>query len=484
MAVAQLAERRVVVSEVAGSSPVSHPPLHRTAVVRELSTADLIEVADRIDISPISGFPEWSPGERIAELELMDTIRSNFELYGFAPIETPAVERMSVLTAKGGLQRQIYSVQKPAVEEGSGTELGLHFDLTVPLARYVAQRSQELSFPFRRYQMQKVWRGERAQRGRFREFYQCDIDIIGSESLDLLHDAEVARVISAVFDGLGIPEFRVHLSNRKVLTELLRSHSVGATDIDEVLRLVDKAGPTGAEAVRAEIEGAGYSPPLASDVAALLDADHLIAARDILADRGADPIGVDELSAVHDAARTLGTPPERLKIDLGIARGLDYYTGTVYETFISGHESWGSVCSGGRYDDLAGFFTKRKLPGVGVSIGLSRLFNVLRDSGIVECSRATPATVLITMQDRTNHLAAYLALAAQLRASGIATEVYLQDRRLRDQLSYASSVRIPLVVIAGASEFENATVTLRDMATGTQREVPTTALIEAIQGAG
>ena len=425
-------------------------------------------MADRVKVGPISGFPEWSPAGRLAEQRILDKVREQYELFGFTPIETPAVERLDVLLAKGGIQRQIFTLTKPS-EDGGGSEgeLGMHFDLTVPLARYVAQRANDLTFPFRRYQIQKVWRGERAQRGRFREFLQCDVDIVGSGSLDLLHDAEIAVVIGAVLDAVGV-EYRVHISNRKVLTSLLAA--LGVDDTEEALRTVDKLGPHGPEAVRKGLGNNGFTPEVAAPVEQLLSAPDLAAARPVLADAGAPEDGIDELEAVVDAAKQLGMPDDRLKVDLAIARGLDYYTGTVYETFVTGREGWGSVCSGGRYDDLASRFIDRHLPGVGVSLGLSRLFDLLVKEEMVEVERSSPTEVLVTTQDR-QFLNYYLEIARSLRAEGIATEVYLQKKRLGDQFSYAAKLGIPFVVIAGEAEIESGVVTLRDMRTGTQSEV-------------
>jgi histidyl-tRNA synthetase len=434
-----------------------------------------------IDISPISGFPEWLPDKRIVEQRILDVIRQSYELFGFAPIETPAVERLDVLTAKGGIQRQIFSVGRPSTEEDAGHDLALHFDLTVPLARYVASHSNDLTFPFRRYQMQKVWRGERAQRGRFREFYQCDIDIIGSETLDLLYDAEIARVIGVVFDTLGVSDIAVHISNRKILTGLTAALHLDSGDSESVVRLIDKASGNGPAAVAALLRKEDFGDHVAEAVERLLAAPDLTGARAVLADLGAELGGVDELEQVYDAALGLGMPRGQIQVDLGIARGLDYYTGTVYETFVSGHETWGSVCSGGRYEDLAGYFTNRRLPGVGVSIGATRLLDLLTRSDIIPLGAKTPTKVLVATQDRANHLPRYLEFAASLRTAGIASEVYLQPRKLGDQLKYASELGIPLVIIAGSSEILRDSVQLRDMRDGEQVEVSVVDLVTEVE---
>jgi histidyl-tRNA synthetase len=430
-----------------------------------------------IDISPISGFPEWLPDKRIVEQRILDVIRQSYELFGFTPIETPSVERWPVLTAKGGIQRQVFSVGRPNVEDATEQELGLHFDLTVPLARYVASRSNDLTFPFRRHQIQKVWRGERAQRGRFREFYQCDIDIIGSETLDLLYDAEIARVIGVVFDTLGVGDIKVHISNRKILTSLAGAFDIDSSSIATLLRLIDKASRDGATAAAALLLEEGFAADVASAFERLLDASDLAIARAVLADAGAELSGVDELEQVYDAALALGMPASQIEVDLSIARGLDYYTGTVYETFVTGHEQWGSVCSGGRYEDLAGYFTDRRLPGVGVSIGATRLLDLLTQSGIMPLGAKTPTKVLVTAQDRASYLPRYLEFAASLRLAGIASEVYLQPRKLGDQLKYAGDLGIPLVLIAGSAELSRDCVQLRNMDDGQQIELPISELV-------
>jgi histidyl-tRNA synthetase len=399
----------------------------------------------------------------LAEQRLTDAIRGQYELFGFAPIETPAVERLSILNAKGGIQRQIFAVRRPAEDDSEQASLGLHFDLTVPLARYVAQHADCLTFPFRRYQIQKVWRGERAQRGRFREFYQCDVDIVGSGSLDLVHDAEIPAVINATFQSINIPNFEVRISNRKILTGLLAGCAVEPTRLAPALRVIDKSGRDGAAATCAQLREDGFPDRLVDAVAELLGSTTLDDARAVLRSHGAAADGVDELDVVMDGAGRLGMPAERLRADFSIARGLDYYTGTVYETFITGHEAWGSVCSGGRYDDLASYFSHRKFPGVGVSVGLTRLLDLLVQGEYLHVDGESPARVIVTMADRGRFLRDYLALARTLREAGIPTEAYLEDRALRDQIAYASAKGIRVAVIAGASELDNDTVTIRDL---------------------
>jgi histidyl-tRNA synthetase len=427
---------------------------------------------------------------RILEQRLIDTIREQYELFGFAPIETAAVERMEVLLSKGGIPRQIYTLGR-AAEDADSTEaeseseasaqLGLHFDLTVPLARYVAQHGEELVFPFRRYQIQKVWRGERAQRGRFREFYQCDADIVGSGSLDLMHDAEMAGLIDTVFTALGIGDFVVRVSNRGILQALCAAGGLSPDQTAAALRIVDKFGGAGQpEAAARALEEAEVPGKLVTSIAELLAERTLDGAAGILTRAGAPDKSVEDLAVVIDGAGKLGMPSGRLVPDFSIARGLDYYTGTVYETFVRGRERWGSVCSGGRYDDLATYFTRRVHPGVGVSIGLSRLLDLMVAAGMDASGASTPARVLVTMLDRDRYLPRYLCIAHTLRQAHISTEVYLQPDALRDQLAYAAAKGFAYAVIAGQREFDAGVVSLRDLATREQRQVPVSEVTSAV----
>ncbi|MCL2348431.1 MAG: histidine--tRNA ligase [Planctomycetaceae bacterium] len=431
----------------------------------------------KVNIDPVSGFPEWLPGARMEELRLIDVIRHEYELYGFAPIETPAIERLEVLLSKGGMQRQIFSLGRPSDDEG-GETLGLHFDLTVPLARYVVQRSNELTFPFRRYQIQKVWRGERAQRGRFREFYQCDIDIIGRESLDVIQDAEIVAVINSTLQSIRtatkgrLPDYKIHLNNRKILSSLFSSFGITGEAVIESMRIIDKMPRDGKEVTESSLKAAGLSNDAVSSILNLVCCKSLEEAKTILTDSKANLDGIIELTQVVEHAKNLGVPVDgKIVLEFGIARGLDYYTGTVYETFIDGKREWGSICSGGRYDDLASYFTTQKFPGVGVSIGLSRLFDLMVQSNILDVNRNTPTDVLVTAQDRDKYLADYLGLAKTLREAGINTEVFLNDLALREQIAYAANKGIPLVVIAGGEELSEDTVSIKDLRYHTQDKI-------------
>jgi histidyl-tRNA synthetase len=448
----------------------------------------------KIKVEPVSGFPEWLPNLRLAEQRFISTIQKQYELFGFSPIETPAVERLDVLTAKGGMQRQIFSVGKPDEDE-SKADLGLHFDLTVPLARYVVQHRGELVFPFRRYQIQKVWRGERAQKGRFREFYQCDIDVIGRGKLDVIHDAEIPCVIHSTFEAIQLPEFKVLVSNRKILSELLKTRGImpgsgtvitGELEKDHfvtILTAVDKTQNHTIEETRVALQEAQTPDDLITAFLDLLQCKTAGDARRVLVDAGASPIGADELETVLNSAKSLGMPDDRIAPNFRIARGLDYYTGTVYETFITGKETWGSVCSGGRYDDLAEYFTTQRFPGVGISIGLTRLFNLLVEAEYVDATIHTPTKVLVTMQDREHYLDDYLGIARRLRQAGVPAEAYLDADPLREQLGYAASKGIRFAVVAGGNELNvvDPLVQLKDLTHKTEVTIPETELLDHIK---
>ena len=463
-------------------------------------------LADKyIKVQAISGFTEYLPGEQIAFNRTRELIERVYQRYGFTPLETPAVERWEILTAKSGIDRQIYSVGKPerteseqseqpALREASSLareasllapELGLRFDLTVPLARFVAQHANDLTFPFRRYQIQPVWRGERPQQGRFRQFYQADIDIIGSGELDPVYEAEVLCVINDAFKALTfMPEVKIHISNRKILTGLCVDYGISGRAA-EVLREVDKAQRDGAQAVKDAVTKllardmpAGFES-LLSELVGGVGAD-IKALNKILKGRSQALAGAAELDRVHKAAVSLGVPSDRLIIDPTIARGLDYYTGTVYETIVTGFDQWGSVCSGGRYDDLASYFTTQRYPGVGVSIGLSRLVDLLMKNGMLKAERKSVADVLVTMQDRAAFLDKYLAIARSLRDAGINTEVFSDDARLMKQLGYGGRIGIPYAVVAGGDEFARNTAKVRDLTTREEKEFPLAELAAGI----
>ena len=432
---------------------------------------------------------ELLPRDQIAFQRMLDVIRRNFERYGFLPVETPVFELSDVLLTKTGgeTERQVYFVQSTgalanAADGGGGQpELALRFDLTVPLARYVAEHEHELAFPFRRYQMQRVYRGERAQRGRFREFYQCDIDVIGKDTLSVRYDAEMPAVIHAVFSQLGIGPFTVQFNNRKLLRGFFEGVGIAEGERQAlVLREIDKLDKRGAEAVRATLVGEAFG--LDGDVADRIMAfvqgrstghADALARLDALLEGGAAnetlAQGVSELREVLEVLRALGIPEKNYALNFSIARGLDYYTGTVYETTLDDFPQIGSICSGGRYENLAGHYTKSKLPGVGISIGLTRLFFQLRDAGIVSTADSS-VDALVGLVDEAR-LADSLALAQLLRAGGINTEVQLEPKKLARQFQYADRAGIRFMVLVGEDEAARGVVTVKDLRRQEQFEV-------------
>ena len=428
-----------------------------------------LEVIKMEKVTPrtLSGFMELLPADQLKMERLLGTLRRVYSLYGFTPLDTPAIESADVLLDNGGgeTEKQIYRFIK------GDSDLALRFDLTVPLAKYVAANYAKLQFPFRRFQIGKVWRGERAQRGRFREFYQADIDVIGDGKLDIMNEAEIPSIICRAFTELGLRDFTIRINNRKVLGGFFRMHGMSAPA--EILRTIDKLEKIGAEKVRAILlEDCGLDE---SQAAAVLDftgftgttAEKLaflegMCGRDELFDEG-----VRELRTVAEALPGLGVPPERFALDFTIARGLDYYTGTVYETTINSHPEIGSVCSGGRYDDLAEYYTDRKLPGAGISIGVTRLFYVLSEQGLLNPElEAAPADAIVLPM--TEDLGFAAETATLLRESGIRTQLYTEEKKFKQKLSYASKLGIPFAVIIGEDEAKSGLVSLKDMRRGEQ----------------
>ncbi|MCX7032865.1 MAG: histidine--tRNA ligase [Arenimonas sp.] len=427
------------------------------------------------------GVMELLPRDQIAFQRMLDVIRRNYERFGFLPVETPVFELSEVLLTKTGgeTERQVYFVQSTgALEQGGQPELALRFDLTVPLARYVAEHEHDLAFPFRRYQIQRVYRGERAQRGRFREFYQCDIDVIGKDALSVRHDAEMPAVIHAVFSELGVGPFTIQLNNRKLLRGFFEG--VGIADGERqalVLREIDKLDKRGADAVRATLGGEGFE--LASDVVERIMAfvqsrstSHADAlARLAALGEGSETLaqGRDELREVLELLKAYGVPEKNYAINFSIARGLDYYTGTVYETTLDEHPQIGSVCSGGRYENLASHYTKSKLPGVGISIGATRLFWQLREAGIVSTAESS-VEVMVGLVDDTR-LPDSLDIARRLRAAGINAEVQLEAKKLAKQFQYADRAGIRFVILFGDEEAERGVVKVKDLKSQEQFEL-------------
>ncbi|CAG4971854.1 MAG: histidine--tRNA ligase [Lysobacter sp.] len=443
------------------------------------------------------GVMELLPRDQIAFQRMLDTIRRNYERFGFLPVETPVMELSEVLLTKSGgeTERQVYFVQstgalgKAAQGEGDGLpELALRFDLTVPLARYVAEHEHDLAFPFRRYQMQRVYRGERAQRGRFREFYQCDIDVVGKDSLSTRFDAEIPAVIHAVFSELAIGRFTIQLNNRKLMRGFFEAQGVVDPDLQaRVLREVDKLDKRGADYVRETLTGDGFglSPESVAAILAFVGirstshADALARLDALDPSNGALQEGVAELREVLELVRALGVPESDYALNFSIARGLDYYTGTVYETTLDDYPQIGSICSGGRYENLASHYTKSKLPGVGISIGLTRLFWQLREAGLVKTADSS-VQVLVTQMDAES-LPHCLSLARELRDAGLNTEVVMEPSKLARQFKYADKAGIRFVTVLGADEIGKGTVTVKDLRRADQFEVARAELAQALR---
>ena len=435
----------------------------------------------------LRGFEEYSPDDQLHFNRLIDIIRRNFELFGFLPIETPSAERREVLTSKGGVEKEIYALTRlaEAGDDEAATKGALRFDLTVPLARYVAMRERELAFPFRRYQIQRVWRGETPQmnKGRYREFYQCDIDIIGREKLSYLAEAEIPSVIYSVFREMAIGEFRIRINNCKVLKGLLQECGVPEDKSAGVLRVLDKLEKEDAAKIKHDLGREGLDAAAAAQVYQLLSAkDNTDGTLATLAGIRNEVCrqGVEELRQMVAAIRQFGVPDSAFAVDLGVVRGLDYYTGTIYETTLANAPEVGSICSGGRYDDLASYFTNTRLPGVGISIGLTRLFSRLKEANLLQPLTRTPAEVLVTTMD-PQYLGRYLEIARKLRTAGINTEVYLETAKLGAQLTYADRKGFRVAVIAGENEFAKNAVQVKDLAAKSARDVALADIVPSIQ---
>ena len=417
----------------------------------------------------LSGFMELLPRQQMVMERIMEILRETYSLYGFTPLDTPVIEASEVLLAKGGgeTEKQIYRFTK------GDADLALRFDLTVPLAKYVALHYNDLSFPFRRYQIGKVYRGERAQRGRFREFYQADIDIIGDGKLDVTNEAEIPAIIYQVFTRLGLHRFQIRVNNRKILNGFYAM--LGLTDkAGDIMRTVDKLDKIGAEKVRDLLtaEDIGLTEDQAGEILTFISIQgsnqQVLSALESY--RGRNEVfdqGLDELHTVVKYLSAFGVPEKKFAVDLTIARGLDYYTGTVYETTMLDHPEIGSVCSGGRYDHLAEYYTDKQLPGVGISIGLTRLFYVLQEQGMLnEALNSAPADALILPM--TGDLGPAAALATQLRQAGVRTQLYTEQKKFKQKMTYADRIGVPYVLFLGDDEIAQGTVSVKDMATGEQ----------------
>jgi len=436
---------------------------------------------DKIKPRTLSGFMELQPDKQVQMDKMRAVLAETYARYGFTPLDTPAIEAAEVLLAKGGgeTEKQIYRFTK------GESDLALRFDLTVPLAKYVAANYGQLTFPFRRYQIGKVWRGERAQRGRFREFYQADIDIIGDGALDILNEAEIPAIIYDTFTRLGLHRFRIRVNNRKVLNGFFAILGL-SEQAGDVLRTIDKLDKIGADKVRALLtDTCGVTVEQADEILRFIacpgtSADKLAFLEQYRGRSDVFDTGLDELRTVVGYLPAFGVPEENFELDLTIARGLDYYTGTVYETVLLDHPEVGSICSGGRYDDLAGYYTNKSLPGVGISIGLTRLFYILQEQNMISDAVLTaPADVLILPM--TDDLSAAVSLAAMLRAGGLRVQLYSEKKKFKAKIGYADKLGIPFVIFLGEDEIAQNVCALKNMVTGVQEAVTQAAALETIR---
>ena len=432
----------------------------------------------RVQPRTLPGFMELLPNEQIQFNGMVDKIRSSYEKFGFLPLDTPIIEMAEVLLAKAGgeTEKQIYRFNK------GDNDLALRFDLTVPLAKYICEYFNDITFPFKRYQIGKVYRGERPQKGRYREFYQCDIDIIGDGELSIVNDAEMPSVIYSTIKELGFDEFTIKINNRKLLNGLFLELELNEESV-EIMRIIDKLEKIGKENVIKCLQDLNVED---QKIEKILDFIEIDGSTDEKLEklRGLDFTnelfnqGLEELSEVVKYVRLFGVPDTHFMVDLTIARGLDYYTGTVYETFLNNYREVGSVCSGGRYDNLAEFYTDRKMPGVGVSIGLTRLFSKLSELNILKEETKSIAKVLVvSMIEEPNRA---LEVGAAFRNAGINTDVYIEDKKIKAKFKYADKLQIPYVAIIGENEEKNGTVSLKNMESGEQEEVSIEKAIEKL----
>ena len=416
----------------------------------------------------LAGFMELMPNEQILFEQIKQKIEKTYQKFGFLPLDTPILELSEILLAKAGgeTEKQIYRFEK------GDTDISMRFDLTVPLAKYVAKNYGNLSFPFRRYQIGKVYRGEKMQKGRYREFYQCDIDIIGDGELSIKNDAELPSVIYNIFKELGFDDFTIKINNRKLFNGLFESLNQKENAV-EILRVIDKIEKIGKEAVIEELEKINVPTDAINKILDFIEIDgttdeKLQKLKDLNIENEAFKVGLDELTQVVKYVRLFGIPDSNFKVDLTIARGLDYYTGTVYETFLNEYRELGSVCSGGRYENLAENYTDKKLPGVGISIGLTRLFYKLNELNLINADKKSVAEVLIVpmVEDMT----VPIKLATDLRNNGINTEIFLNDKKLKAKMKYADKLEIPYVIVVGEDEVNSGVVKIKNMKTGNEKE--------------
>lgn len=421
-----------------------------------------------IEPRTLPGFMELLPNEQILFEQMKQKIEKTYQKFGFLPLDTPILELAEILLAKAGgeTEKQIYEFKK------GDTDIAMRFDLTVPLAKYVAKNYGNLSFPFRRYQIGKVYRGEKAQKGRFREFYQCDIDIIGDGELSIINDAEIPSVIYNLIKELGFDDFTIRINNRKILNGLFE-YINQKDNSTEILRIIDKIEKIGKDAVIEELGKLGVGEEATNKIINFIEIDgttdeKLQKLQDLNIDNDTFKLGLEELINVVHYIRMFGVPDTNFKVDLTIARGLDYYTGTVYETFLNNYRELGSVCSGGRYENLAEYYTDKKLPGVGISIGLTRLFYKLNELGLIKAEKSSMSDVLVIPM--LEDLSKPIMLANSLREKDVNTEIYLNDKKLKAKLKYADKLQIPYVIIIGEDEINSGVVSVKNMATGEEKK--------------
>ncbi len=428
----------------------------------------------------LQGFMELLPQEQIVFNHMKSVIAHTYELFGFAPLDTPVLELAEVLLSKSGgeTEKQIYEFKK------GDTDIAMRFDLTVPLAKYIALYNNDLTFPFKRYQIGKVYRGERPQKGRFREFYQCDIDIIDRDELNIVYDAEVLAVIYTVFSKLNLPKFKIYINNRKLLGGFLQSLDIADKTV-EVLRLVDKIKKIPEEAFLGELSDLGLAEDKKQKLLKFikingLNNEIITQLENLHIENENFVAGLDELKTVIAQAQNLGLPAENIQIDLSITRGLDYYTGTVYETFFDDYPQFGSVCSGGRYDNLSSVFMDKKFPGVGISIGLTRLFDQLRANNLLPIKELTPNKALIIPQDDA-FVNEAVNLAGKLRLQNIAVDVMYRQCKFKKKMEYANKIGVPFLIIIGEEEAKSGMFACKNMTSGEQKTLKLDELIETLK---
>ena len=433
----------------------------------------------KVEPRTLPGFMELLPSEQILFNKMKEKIQKSYEKFGFLPLDTPIIEKSEVLLAKAGgeTEKQIYSFSK------GDNNLALRFDLTVPLAKYVTQYYNDLNFPFRRYQIGKVYRGEKPQKGRFREFYQCDIDIIGDGELSIINDAEIPSVIYNTIKELGFEDFTISINNRKLLTGLFEELNLQEKSVD-IMRIIDKIEKIGRENTILTFKDYEIEDEKIDTILKFIEIDgttdeKLQKLKDLNFTSETFKNGLEELTEVVKYVRSFGVPDTNFKVDLTIARGLDYYTGTVYETFLNEYRELGSVCSGGRYDNLAEYYTDKKMPGVGISIGLTRLFYKLNELQAIKEEQKSISKVLVISMVEDNTRA--VEVANVLRKNDIPTEVYLENKKIKTKFKYADKLSIPYVIVIGEDEINNNTVTLKNMESGNQETISLDEVIEKIK---